>query len=281
LSLSRRHALVGLAAAGVLPACADAADVVDRAPPAADPEPWIAYERRLQARLRDAGGGRFNAEAERAVLAATNRVRVAGGVGPLAWDDELALAARAHAADLARRDVVAHVSDEGFDPNHRFWLLARRTAGSPSENIAFHRGSAPASPAHLMEIWRKSPQHWTNLLRRSHTHAAFGLVRAADRTYLVGLYQAPAARFTAPVPFRPDSEAQMKAALAGLPAGFRAHMEPPEGMTSRAGLMRVVQAVVRRDMGQGRYLVNGGPIFILPPDVEPHQVFGDPRSRAE
>jgi len=207
--------------------------------------------------------------------------RAAAGARPPAWDDELALAARAPAADLARRDVVAHVTEEGFAPSHRFWLLARRTVGSPSENIAFHRGSEPASPAHLMEIWRKSPQHWANLLRRSHTHAAFGLVRASDRTFLVGLYQAPVIRFAEPVPFQPKSEAQMKAALAGLPTGFRAYTEAPEGMASPAGLMRVAQAVVRRDVGQGRYLVNGGPIFILPPDVEPHQVFGDPRTRVE
>jgi uncharacterized protein YkwD len=279
---SRREALAGLAAAGALPACSRAADLrnvqgrtVDMAPPATDAAPWIAYERRLRARLADAAGGRFDAETERAVLAATNNARASTGAAPLAWHEELALAARAHAADLASRGVVAHVDEQGFDPSHRFWLLARRTVGSPSENIAYHRGPDPASAGHLMETWRKSPQHWKNLLRPSHTHAAFGLVRLKDRSYLVGLYQAPVTQFAHALPFRPAAEAEVRRRLEALPGGLSARIEPPEGARSAFGEAQVVQAMVRQDVGQGRYRLIGGPIFLAPADMQPIHLMGE------
>ena len=219
---TRRAVLAGgFAALAAAPALA--------APSPADASAWIDYEARLRARLADAGGGRFDEAAAAEVLALTNRVRAEAGVSPVAWHDELADAARAHAADLAHRRYIEHLSPEKFDPSHRFWLLGRRTIGSPSENIAYHRGGAAhATPDQLLRIWRGSPQHWKNLLRPTHTHAAFGLARAGDRDYLVGLYARPAARMGEPLPFRPTEEAFARA-LRSIPAAHKPGVSTPQG----------------------------------------------------
>src|SRR5688572_21532215 len=109
---------MGLAAVAA-PAAAEI--TTDAAPPASDASAWSHYEARLRARLADAGGGHFDEAAGQAALEATNRARAAAGAPAVVWHDELAQAARAHAADLAQRAYVEHLSPEGFDPSHRFW----------------------------------------------------------------------------------------------------------------------------------------------------------------
>ncbi len=67
----------GALAAGLVPAGAS------RAAPPPTAEAWTAYEARLRARLADAGGGRFDGPAERALHRLTNGARGAAGAGPL------------------------------------------------------------------------------------------------------------------------------------------------------------------------------------------------------
>ncbi|ACG79422.1 conserved hypothetical protein [Phenylobacterium zucineum HLK1] len=254
---TRRLVLAGgLAAAGV-------AQGARAAPGIADASPWIAYESRLRARLADAGGGRFDGPAEREILDLTNAARAASGAPPLRWDEELAETARAHAADLAHRNYFEHLSPEAFDPSHRFWLLARRTIGSPSENLALHRGSGRADPAGLMRNWRGSPPHWRNLLKPGHTHAGFGLVRIGDSDYLAGLYARPVLTLPQPFPFRPSAR-EFAAALQAVPEAVEAST-PQGGAWSRAdGAPRVMQLSARRPLEGRAYERIGGPIFVTP-----------------
>jgi uncharacterized protein YkwD len=259
-SLLDRRLLLG-AGLGLLAAPAFAA------PSALDATPWVECEARLRARLKDAGGGRFDAAGEREVMALTNAARRAAGAPPVAWHEDLAATARAHAADLAQRRYVEHVTPEGFDPSHRFWLLARRTVGSPSENIAYH-GGTPVSAAGLMGLWRGSPQHWQNLLRPTHTHAGFGLARIADRSYLVGLYAHTLAELANPTPFRVATQTEVLNAVRPLPAGLALVLQPPQG--SRAARLSdletpsVVQQVsLARRVEGSSFEVIGGPIFLM------------------
>lgn len=178
------------------------------------PAGWLAYETRLNARLADAGGGRFDTGTARGLLDATNTERRAKGAAACAWDDELAATARAHAADLAGRAYFSHLAPEGFDPSHRLAILARRRIGSASENIAYRRYSEPSTVGHLMEVWRASPPHWTNLLKTSHQRAGYGVVVKGDRTYAVGLYGHVDGELPAPLPFRVMDEAALIAAVA-------------------------------------------------------------------
>ncbi len=177
---------------------------------------WIGYEGRLRARLDDAGGGRFDEAAARELMGLTNAAREAAGAGPLAWREDLAQTARAHAADLAQRIYVEHVSPEGFDPTDRLGLLARRLLCTASENIAYRRGAGSHDAVDLMAQWRDSRPHWQNLLRDKHTHAGFGVARLRERTYAVGLYARPDGELAAPVPFRPAGAGPILAAIQGL-----------------------------------------------------------------
>jgi uncharacterized protein YkwD len=233
----------GLALTGALaaPACAEVA--MDAAPPATDAAAWTRYEGRLRARMADAGGEHFDEASARAALQATNAARRSAGAPAVAWHEELAAAARAHAGDLAARNYVEHLSPEGFDPSHRFWLLGRTTIGSPSENIAYHRGLGPPAPAEeLLLRWKNSPGHWRNLLRPSHTHAAYGVVRGRDRVWMVGLYARPVASLAEPRP--------RVAAPQGSRAGKAAGAPPVMQITA----IRRVEATV--------FDVVGGPIFV-------------------
>ena len=203
--VARRSLLAGIGSLVALPALAS--------PSGRGPEAWVAYEARLRSRLVDAGGGRFDGVAERLLLDLTNDARASNGAGACRWSEELALTARAHAADLADRGYIEHLAPEGFDPTHRIGVLARRMIGSASENIAYRQASAPASAQELMGIWRRSERHWTNLLVPTHDHVGFGVAVRGDRTYCVGLYAHPDGELAAPLPFKIDTVAALSNVL--------------------------------------------------------------------
>lgn len=262
MSLTRRGAVGSVLALAISPALAEVA--TDAAPPASDARAWSAYEARLRARLADAGGLRFDDPSARAALSATNAVRRAIGAPAVEWHDELAAAARAHAGDLAQRGYVEHLSPEGFDPSHRFWLLGRTTIGSPSENIAYHRAAGPpATSTQLLQRWRKSPGHWRNLLRPTHTHAAYGVVRGRDRVWMVGLYARPVATLPEPLPFHAHGP-DIARALRAVPTEHRPRLSVPQG--SRLGRIEgappVMQLTAIRRVDTGAFDVVGGPIFL-------------------
>lgn len=203
--VARRTLLAGMGSLAALPAFA--------APLAVGADAWVAYEARLRARLLDAGGGRFEAATERQLLTLTNGARATGGAAACRWSDELALTARAHAADLAERGYVEHLTPEGFDPTHRIGVLARRMIGSASENIAYRQAPAAASAEELMGIWRRSERHWLNLLAPTHIQVGFGVATRGDRTYAVGLYAHPDGELAAPLPFKIDAAADLSSVL--------------------------------------------------------------------
>jgi uncharacterized protein YkwD len=249
---------------GMLATSAVAEPLRDAAPPASDAAAWRSYEALLRARASDAGGGRFDESGAREALEVTNAARQAAGAQPLVWQDELAATARAHAGDLARRSYVEHLSPEGFDPSHRFWLIGRTTIGSPSENIAYHHGAgAPASAGHLVDRLRRSPGHWANLLRATHTHAAYALARTHDRAWLVGLYAQPVASLPEPLPFQAQGP-EIARALRSLSSDLRLRLAVPQGARPGTvdGAPPVMQLTAIRRTDTGRFDVIGGPIFL-------------------
>jgi len=234
---------------------------------------WTAYYQRLSARLQDAGGGRFDRDSAHALLERSNAARQAAQAGPLTWHEELARTARAHAADLAQRVYVEHLSPERFDPTDRLNLVGRTTLGSTSENIAYHRGDQPGTPERLFAIWRRSPPHWTNLLRRKHTHAGFGVVRKGDRVYAVGLYARPDGALVEAVPFEVTRAETLAASVSGLADGLRPQAYDATSARARSfSLARleaapagVYQLQVRLPVAPGEveYLI--GPLFAWRP----------------
>jgi uncharacterized protein YkwD len=231
------------------------------------------YEARLRGRLLDAGGGDFRTATEQQLLALTNNARLAQGVQECVWSEELARAARAHAADLAGRVYVEHLTPEGFDPSHRVALLARRMIGSASENIAYRRSGSPASATDLMETWHRSPPHWSNVLRPRHERVGFGVVARGERTYAVGLYSRPDGELGAPLPFRLGREADLAGALSQASPRFES-FDLTNPLDEQAGLRPgdapsptrlppgLYQLRPRRQVDALRYQVLWGPIFV-------------------
>lgn len=111
---------------------------------------------------------------EDALLFYSNLERTRAGVPELARDEALSLAARHHAAEMARLRYMSHES-----PVAEHASLPRRVARAGSavqvagENIARVRldsGSAHAAVAG----WMESPGHRANLLNARFTHVGFG-----------------------------------------------------------------------------------------------------------
>jgi uncharacterized protein YkwD len=161
------------------------------------------YFDRLQRGLADAGGGGFVDLAENHLLAEHNSFRHAHGLGALVRSSALDDAARAHVADLLKRDYFEHASPEGFTSEHRVGLLARRFVGAAGENIAMQDGgeTQPGS-AEFAKMWRDSPGHRANMLRAEYTHVGFGVVAHRDRTIAGTVFGHTYAELAAPAPFR-------------------------------------------------------------------------------
>ncbi|KRB40935.1 MAG: CAP domain-containing protein [Pseudomonadota bacterium] len=260
--LPRRALLAGIGGLVALPALA--------MPAGGDTAGWLSYEARLRDRLADAGGGRFEQVTERQLHTLTNGARASSGAAACGWSNELALTARAHAADLAQRGYVEHLAPEGFDPTHRVGLLARRMIGSASENIAYRRAPSPPSADDLMGIWRKSEPHWLNLLRPNHAQVGFGVVTRGERTYAVGLYAHPDGDLGAPLPFKIEGAADLSSVLAQAspriesfaltdPLDERARLAVAQDEALTPG---VYQLRPRRHLDSRRYQILWGPIFV-------------------
>jgi uncharacterized protein YkwD len=263
-SIMRRTLLTGALALAAAPAFA------------ASPQPWIAYEGRLRALLADPPeGGDFDADFEQTLFDLNNIFRDRQGPRQLGWDKGLALAARAHAADVAVTGVFDHMTREGYSPAGRIGLLARDLVGAPGENIAMRRNVATiVRPEQIMEQWRTSPGHRANLLAPGFTHVGYGVYRKGQQVIAVGAYAEVAARLAAPAPLRVASADTIAAALShAMPAIQQFSVSEPggeiltttyvEGRPESALKPGAWQLRPHLSTGEHRYEVAWGPVFVL------------------
>jgi uncharacterized protein YkwD len=101
-------------------------------------------------------------EAEQQVLKLTNLERKAHGLPPLKWDEDLARAARFHAAHMANHGYFDHDTWGKSGQLECFKRISRFTKKGSSENIA--RGQR--TPKAVVDSWMKSPGHRANILRK-------------------------------------------------------------------------------------------------------------------
>lgn len=142
--------------------------------------------------------------AERALLQMANQFRAEHGVAPLAWNNALARAARAHARRMVSEpgglehqypgeaDVIARASREGA----LFAAIAENLAG---------RGQ---NPAQLHQGWMNSPVHRANLLNPKMNAVGIGVIESRGLLYAVEDFAQ-----SVPVPRRKEIESQVAAAL--------------------------------------------------------------------
>ncbi len=96
--------------------------------------------------------------AERFLFAAANQDRAARQLQPLHFDDRLALAARLHACEMAKRNAISHQFDGEED------LAARAgDAGAHFSLVTENVAEAPDS-SEIHDLWMASAGHRANLL---------------------------------------------------------------------------------------------------------------------
>ncbi len=204
--LSRRGFLAAAAGLLVTPSLAHAA--------ASDSGQWLPYERKLKARLGDAGGGRFDPDFAQGLLAETNGFRQAQGAPVLQWDEGLAACARAHVADMVDRRYFAHNSPEGFRHSDRVSLLCRDLCAQSGENLA--RRDYPGQltlPRHFEAMWEGSPGHRQNLLNSAFGQVGYGVVMIGSVVLAAGVYADQAVRLGQALPLSVNSDAELAAAI--------------------------------------------------------------------
>ncbi len=124
---------------------------------------------------------------------AANAARVAHGARTAIWDEGLARAARQHAAELATRNVLDHLS---LDAERRTVADRLARAGSPytthAENLAAVPQGFDAAGA-TVDGWLESPGHRANLLWPDFDRVGYGTALGASGTVFVTqvLAQAP------------------------------------------------------------------------------------------
>jgi uncharacterized protein YkwD len=109
----------------------------------------------------------FSRASESGILNAMNQVRVAAGLRPLRFDGTLHAAARAHSADMIRRDYFGHGA---FGRRMSGFHVRARTVG---ENLAWGTGAAAAART-IVQEWIASPEHRANLMRPGFARVGVG-----------------------------------------------------------------------------------------------------------
>jgi uncharacterized protein YkwD len=109
-------------------------------------------------------------EAEKRLLALTNRDRLAAGLPALLWDDRVAAVARAYSEEMHRTKLVAHISPTSGSAADRTKAAGIKTP-LVLENVARAYGVGEAHGA-LMN----SPGHRANLMSGAATHIGVGIV---------------------------------------------------------------------------------------------------------
>lgn len=100
-----------------------------------------------------------------------------GEARPLAWNDALANAARAHSSDMANNNYFAHAARNGTHAGERARHAGYRWQRI-GENIAAGQGSAKKA----VDGWLSSPGHCANLMNPRFTEmgAAYAINRKSD-----------------------------------------------------------------------------------------------------
>jgi len=112
-------------------------------------------------------------ELRAAILCLLNAERARHALRPLVEDPALRAAADRHSADMAGRDYFEHRSPEGIEPWMRIAASGYR-ADLVGENLAWGE-EEEGTPAHALELWRRSPGHRANMLEPRYTQIGIGL----------------------------------------------------------------------------------------------------------
>lgn len=128
-------------------------------------------------------GGSGSAQDVDSIVGRINSMRAAVSASPLALDARLTAAAASHAADMAARDSVDHVSPTLGDPSARVRAAGMTDALDIGENVALGASLAAAHDALVA-----SDAHRANLLNTAFTHIGIAAVDGPRGVYVVEMF---------------------------------------------------------------------------------------------
>lgn len=118
-------------------------------------------------------------QAEAEFLSLLNAYRVENGLGLLARNATLDLAAQRHSEDMAARAYFSHDTPEGVTPWDRMQAAGYACPSYKGENIAAGYDAAQR----VFEAWRNSPGHNANMLSPYFDEIGIGLAYDADSPF--------------------------------------------------------------------------------------------------
>lgn len=111
-----------------------------------------------------------------------NQKRLANGLEPLKWNEDVARVARFHSQNMAQYKFFSHAGIDGTMVNNRADALGLNHWRSIGENIAFNLGfKKPVESA--CEQWMQSPAHKENILDKRWKETGIGIAVAQDGTF--------------------------------------------------------------------------------------------------
>lgn len=121
-------------------------------------------------------------DAEQAAFALINQKRAENGLGPLLWNDDVAVVARMHSQNMADLKFFGHRGVDNKMVSDRADSLGIKKWRAIGENIAFNRGyQDPTEKA--VDLWLNSPSHRRNMMDDNWAESAVGVAVAADGSY--------------------------------------------------------------------------------------------------
>mgnify|MGYP000267867242 CR=1 FL=1 len=127
---------------------------------------------------------RANVPLEAELLLKTNEARTSEGIGSLQQDEQLALAARQHALEMATLNYFSHDS-----PNAVNATASKRVARAGSPLVSIGENIAKVGENNVATVttqgWLDSPGHRKNLLHPKFTHVGFGTTQDRNGQIIV------------------------------------------------------------------------------------------------
>ena len=129
-------------------------------------------------------GATSSVRLRRATLCLVNRARMLSGRAALRASSRLALAARRHAADMARRGYFDHVTPTGRGPAARARAVGWR--GSIGE-VLLSGPTAMTTPTATVQAWLNSPPHHAVLLGNARVAGTGLVIRGGNARWVMNL----------------------------------------------------------------------------------------------
>jgi hypothetical protein len=116
---------------------------------------------------------------EQKLIELTNQARAEAGLKPVAWDANLAAAARAHAEQMAREPQISHQYPGEAE------LSARAAQAGALFSLIAENVAQGTSPGQIHGAWMQSQGHHDNLMNANIDHIGVAIVRARGSLYAV------------------------------------------------------------------------------------------------